>query len=420
MLADDAEMIDVLLATVLVSVVGYAGPLARPLAVASRGALSRVAAQYGGGGYDRGGGGGGGYGGGGGGGYADRGNGGGGGRGGDRGGRDEYGGGDRGYAARGGGGGYDRGGRSFGGGGGGGGGDVKPGDWTCSSCSANVFASKNACFKCGAPKPGAGGGGGGGSYGRGGGDYGSYGGDRGGGGGYDRDRGGDRGGGGYGRGGGYDRGGERGGGRVGGYDRGGPRDRPALGGPSSRMARGAGYSRRDGDSAVVDVAAVEALLEERTMLRRGTLIIVPMCPPAAPEAPPGLLGAALLGPEARLRRRAPGACPKSPTVLPRLWPPRRRDHDFSGADAVRDQLTAEHGVTVYDRDNEWFVGGGFSRGGGGAEGGEGRPGGGRLADYSRQSNDDAPVDVEAVEALLSERSRMRERRMWAEADAVLL
>ena len=68
---------------------------------------------------------------------------------------------------------------------------------------------------------------------------------------------------------------------------------------------------------------------------------------------------------------------------------------------MRDQLTAEHGVTVYDRDNEWFVGGGFSRGGGGAEGSE-RPGGGRLADYSRQSNDDAPVDVEAVEALYNE------------------
>ena len=114
-----------------------------------------------------------------------------------------------------------------------------------------------------------------------------------------------------------------------------------------------------------------------------------------------------------------GACPKSLIAFRRLGPPRRRDHDFSGADAVRDQLTAEHGVTVYDRDNEWFVGGGFSRGGGGAEGSE-RPGGGRLADYARQSNDDAPVDVEAVEALLSERSRMRERRMWGEADAVLL
>ena len=54
----------------------------------------------------------------------------------------------------GGGGGY---GGGFGGGGyggGGGGGDVRPGDWTCPSCSANVFASKTNCFKCHAPKPG--------------------------------------------------------------------------------------------------------------------------------------------------------------------------------------------------------------------------------------------------------------------------
>merc|ERR1719453_244095 len=38
-------------------------------------------------------------------------------------------------------------------GGGGGGGNTRPGDWTCPGCNANVFASKNACFKCGAPKP---------------------------------------------------------------------------------------------------------------------------------------------------------------------------------------------------------------------------------------------------------------------------
>ena len=30
---------------------------------------------------------------------------------------------------------------------------VKPGDWTCPACSANVFASKSRCFKCGAPNP---------------------------------------------------------------------------------------------------------------------------------------------------------------------------------------------------------------------------------------------------------------------------
>ena len=67
------------------------------------------------------------------------------------------------------------------------------------------------------------------------------------------------------------------------------------------------YVRREGDNADVDVAAVEALIAERTQLRR--------------------------------------------------------QRDFSAADLVRDRLTVEYGVTVYDRDSEWFVGGGFSRGG---------------------------------------------------------
>jgi len=35
----------------------------------------------------------------------------------------------------------------------------KSGDWTCPGCSANVFASKDSCFKCGESKPGGGGGG---------------------------------------------------------------------------------------------------------------------------------------------------------------------------------------------------------------------------------------------------------------------
>mmetsp|Transcript_1897 Transcript_1897/g.5569 ORF Transcript_1897/g.5569 Transcript_1897/m.5569 type:complete len:153 (+) Transcript_1897:88-546(+) len=49
--------------------------------------------------------------------------------------------------------------RSGGGGyGGGGGGETRPGDWECPSCRANVFASKDACFKCGEPKPRSGGG----------------------------------------------------------------------------------------------------------------------------------------------------------------------------------------------------------------------------------------------------------------------
>ena len=31
---------------------------------------------------------------------------------------------------------------------------MRPGDWTCNNCGANVFASKLACFRCHTPKPG--------------------------------------------------------------------------------------------------------------------------------------------------------------------------------------------------------------------------------------------------------------------------
>jgi RNA-binding protein FUS len=57
-------------------------------------------------------------------------------------------------------------------------GNVRPGDWSCPNCSANVFASKAACYRCNTPKPESGGGG----YG-GGGFAGAYGGEAGGGGG---------------------------------------------------------------------------------------------------------------------------------------------------------------------------------------------------------------------------------------------
>ena len=32
--------------------------------------------------------------------------------------------------------------------------DVREGDWNCPKCHSNVFASKKACFRCGASKPG--------------------------------------------------------------------------------------------------------------------------------------------------------------------------------------------------------------------------------------------------------------------------
>merc|ERR1712060_97104 len=31
--------------------------------------------------------------------------------------------------------------------------DSRPGDWVCAECRATVFASKDSCFKCGAPRP---------------------------------------------------------------------------------------------------------------------------------------------------------------------------------------------------------------------------------------------------------------------------
>jgi len=57
---------------------------------------------------------------------------------------------------------------------------VRPGDWTCPECGANVFAMKSSCFRCNTPKPNYGGGDRGGDrYGDRGGDrYGDRGGDR--------------------------------------------------------------------------------------------------------------------------------------------------------------------------------------------------------------------------------------------------
>ena len=55
-------------------------------------------------------------------------------------------------------------------------------------------------------------------------------------------------------------------------------------------------------------------------------------------------------------------------VLNNLGAAKQAQRDFEGADELRDVLTREHGVTVYDRDNLWFVGGGYSRGGGGYSG----------------------------------------------------
>ena len=51
-------------------------------------------------------------------------------------------------------GGYGGGGGGGYGGGKGGGPPAREGDWTCTKCGANVFASKSACYKCGTPRGG--------------------------------------------------------------------------------------------------------------------------------------------------------------------------------------------------------------------------------------------------------------------------
>ena len=97
----------------------------------------------------------------------------------------------------------------------------------------------------------------------------------------------------------------------------------------------------------------------------------------------------------------------------------RRDRDFDSADRIRDQLRTDYSVTVYDRDMMWFVQsdrGGYSRGGGGY----GRGGGGfnRRANYERDPNDNAEVDVARVEQLVSERADCRSDRDFTSADAI--
>ena len=70
--------------------------------------------------------------------------------------------------------------------------------------------------------------------------------------------------------------------------------------------------------------------------------------------------------------------------------------DYAAADAIRDQLNAM-GISVDDRSREW-----------------------RVADapYARARGDSAPVDVDTVEALVSERSRAKIAGEYDTADAI--
>lgn len=81
----------------------------------------------------------------------------------------------------------------------------------------------------------------------------------------------------------------------------------------------------------------------------------------------------------------------------------RQDRNFVEADAIQDEL-AQMGVTVFDREMKWFVGSASNKIA-------------RFA-YQREAGDYNDVDVETVERLIAERSKMRKAQDWSGADFV--
>ena len=81
----------------------------------------------------------------------------------------------------------------------------------------------------------------------------------------------------------------------------------------------------------------------------------------------------------------------------------RQDRSFEAADAIQEELS-QMGVTVFDREMKWFVGAASNKIA-------------RFA-YRREPGDNNPCDVEAVERLIAERSRLRKARDWDGADRV--
>ena len=137
---------------------------------------------------------------------------------------------------------------------------------------------------------------------------------------------------------------------------------------SQPLCRVVHYTREDGDNAPVDVAKVEEMLFQRSQLRQ--------------------------------------------------------DRNFQKADEIYSEL-GRMGVTVFDREMVWFVGSGSRSGSGGRRGGGGSGGyqdgyqrrvGNRRLSYTREVGDHYPVDVEAVEALIEERTALRLSREFDGAD----
>lgn len=101
----------------------------------------------------------------------------------------------------------------------------------------------------------------------------------------------------------------------------------------------------------------------------------------------------------------------------------RRERDFTGADAVRDVLADEYGVTVHDREEEWFVDAGRGGNRGGSRAAPSTEEFGKLGhDYKRLEEDGAPLsaaDFEPINALLAARLLAKLERRFSEADLLL-
>lgn len=106
----------------------------------------------------------------------------------------------------------------------------------------------------------------------------------------------------------------------------------------------------------------------------------------------------------------------------------RTDGDFATADRIREELRTLHGVTLYDRDRTWttrpgssLIGSGGSINGGSSEGRSGRYFGPTGHDY-RESRDAGPsvssLSMDEINAMLAERLQCKMTRDFDNADRI--
>jgi len=262
-------------------------------------------------------------------------------------------------------------------------GSARPGDWQCLECGANVFASKDSCYRCFAPKsgdvrPATGGG--------------------------VRER-------------------ERGGGGWGGQDQ--------QRGGGGRRREMAAWTRSSEDSAEIDQGMVLNMMqarddargardfftadEIRAVLREDWSVHVD------DDLREWWVGEPREGGRDRGGRssREVAAWSRSPDdeaeidqgqvlALIQQRDDARDERNFEEADAVRDTLQNELGVAVDDQSRQWWVGQRIDKGRNGKVG--------RDTPWSRSVDDTTEIDDEKVLDLIQERDEARKTRNYSAAD----